>query len=175
MQLDDGRVEPLHHPGEQYALAGLGCDDEELAYAEGRMLHCEEQVCRRCGAISVQRNFVRVLPPARMAARPWALTLLIALLAAWSAWAAFRFDVPIAFGVAAALAHLTVIRSRDWFATRRRLRVLGQPFGRPPPLVEEYCCEMPDPIPVHQVDGDHLMPCPKCGALAVRCTCCGIC
>jgi hypothetical protein len=176
VQFDDGRVQPLHHPGERYALAGLGFDDEELAYAEGRMLQCEEQICRHCGGITVYRKFVKVHWPAPSPMRYWGITALLGLASGLAVWMAFRLDAPWAAGLAAALAYGVVRRVREWSVERRRLAVLKQRSAhRRPPLPVEHCCDAPDVLPVHEVDASARLPCPECGAPGVRCVCTGIC
>lgn len=61
LQFDDGRIEPLRHPGESTHIARYGLTETQ-AYAEGRIIVCRDHLCRRCGQITVRRHFAEPCP-----------------------------------------------------------------------------------------------------------------
>lgn len=178
LQLDDGSLRHLPHPGEERACRESGLTLQQ-ASERGRLFDREFLVCRRCGGRS--ETIVRKLSWRRALddPRPWAMVLPTVAVAAIGAPVALwlgRDAWAFAFVGMASCSPLIDMNERR--KARRKRAARGEPDyptadapGRVPvakPAPPPPCCDQPDLLPVAALSKEKPIPCRACGRGALE-------
>ena len=178
VQLDDGTLVRLRHPGEEYDLTAAGFTWKQ-AQDEARLVRCEHLICQRCGGLYEVRS--RAAPAGCLSiatgAVAGAVTLLVVL------WMTDRFlrsrgHGPGVVPVLMSLALIGGAAAISWLVHRWQSR--AHYCNRParPPLEDKRCCEAATPDRLIALDSAtwrrRPFPCSGCGGQTVTVRASGI-
>jgi hypothetical protein len=189
LQLDDGQLKCLPHPGEQYSCEKLGLTLEQ-ASDRGRLFRETFFVCRHCGKDGEIIETQRYSDPATVTVRNamkwgWSSAVIVVPFLIWIGW-----------WQAAAVVGATLLSSPGayWWENRKRAKamvargfprsgapgsipiapptvgcdpevIVGQPLPSEPPerRATGPCCDQREWIEAFRVSDDDHIPCPACG------------
>jgi hypothetical protein len=163
VQLDDGSVEDLMHPGERDHLRMKGWS-WGLAEAEARLVEVTYMICQACGGIHERRRFA---PPfgclaagvGCVAGVLWAVAIAGMMMGAWVERRGFQWPVVL-------LMFSTAAAGIIWGRHRLNVGQFRRCVRRRPKLLDVPCCGHADPsrlMFLFEAEAT-MFPCCECGA-----------
>ncbi|MFT3788801.1 MAG: hypothetical protein QM770_21960 [Tepidisphaeraceae bacterium] len=180
VQLDDGSLKHLRHPGEGRDCENLGLTLAQAA-SRGRLFHNEYSICRSCGERVRSNSRIERYSTSFDCSSEWSFVKFMAIvalclvpLALWFRWRELAFVV----GFTAISSPFIVLNER------RKSRLEREREGKPslptpdapgrvvvtPPLDCEPCCLNQDLVPVIKCETLERLRCPQCSRWGARVT-----
>ena len=178
LQLDDGSLAFLRHPGESTDCEKHGLTRYQ-ASRRGRLFYADFALCRRCGGESYKIRPLRrdrgLDEPLTMREAMFFCVVAAVLGVPFALWYGSQ-DLVVFFVAPFLLSPIVVVSERRKY--RRRRQKLGQPvlptpdspgqFKIAPPRLSVPCCDQPNLIDAGLANDSDCLPCRKCGRRSLR-------